>query len=28
MAKSGCDKKFDTKLYIDRWLGKQENLFK
>lgn len=28
MAKSGCDKKFDTNLYIKTWLGKQNNLFK
>lgn len=28
MAKSGCDKKFDTKLYINKWVGKQDKLFK
>jgi deoxyribodipyrimidine photo-lyase len=27
MAKSGCDKKFDTKAYINKWLGGQEKLF-
>lgn len=27
MAKSGCDKKFNTKAYINKWLGGQEKLF-
>lgn len=27
MAKSGCEKKFDTKAYITKWLGGQEKLF-